>query len=237
MWDTTPTPIMSDVVDSSNLCEYEYGRNYDFSKTSICVRKEERDSYGLPNTTGRYLKVDGEYVFDGMENGKPKYRMENEYGIGTIAYTENYKTNYASYYLDFTVKEPYYTLVSTRVLVVDLGQTQVVSYNLPIFIIILNLKIKNIRGVTGQILMHVPYTLATEDNPCDSTPTSTSISESTPTPTELLVQTTLASNVIAGDTQLQVVEGEQTKFSIGDKIVIDEVQTKKNIMKLIVFHR
>ena len=224
----TPTPIMSDVVDSSNLCEYEYGRNYDFSKTSICVRKEERDSYGLPNTTGRYLKVDGEYVFDGMENGKPKYRMENEYGIGTIAYSENYKANYASYYLDFDVKEPYHTLAANEGASRGL-RTNAGSYLQPTdFYNYTKLKNKEYPWCHWTTIDPVPYTLATEDNPCDfPTPTSTSISESTPTPTELLVQTTLTSNVTAGDTQLQVVEGEQTKFSIGDKIVIDEGTNKE----------
>ena len=48
--------------------------------------------------------------------------MENEYGIGTIAYTKNYKT---IMHLDFTVKEPYYTLLvnegASRGLI---GQTQ-----------------------------------------------------------------------------------------------------------------
>ena len=77
----TPTPIGSiPEFTAENLCQYESGRFEDFSGSYICVNNP-LTNWNNPKYKYTRFITNGLYEYDGMVNGKPSYKLENEYGV------------------------------------------------------------------------------------------------------------------------------------------------------------
>ena len=101
----TPTPVGSiSEFTAENLCQYESGRFEDFSGSYICVNKPLTN---WNNPTYKYIRFieNGLYEYDGMVNGKPSYKLENEYGVSKIEYLENYDSNSAGYHISGSLND------------------------------------------------------------------------------------------------------------------------------------
>ena len=93
----TPTPIGSiPEFTAENLCQYESGRFEDFSGSYICVNNP-LTNWNNPKYKYTRFITNGLYEYDGMVNGKPSYKLENEYGVSKIEFMESYNSNSAGY--------------------------------------------------------------------------------------------------------------------------------------------
>jgi surface protein len=235
----TPTPVGSiSEFTAENLCQYESGRFEDFSGSYICVNKPLTN---WNNPSYMYIRFieNGLYEYDGMVNGKPSYKLENEYGTSTIEYRENYDSNFAGYVQSGTLNQTYRELASASGALTaystNVGghlapKTEWKTYN----------SRKNKLYPWCDFGDNPLYVLVTDPDECvilNPTPTP----EQTPTPIsqpdlggdDTLASTTSTLEAVAGTKVIEIPDSDTSKFSANMEIVIapdDDTKREENVI-------